>query len=266
MKARLRGIDVYYEVHGQGPKLLFIGGSGGDLRQKPNVFEGPLTQHFEVLSHDQRGLGRTDVPPGPYSMADYGEDAIALLDELGWERCAVMGVSFGGMVAQELACRAPERVERMVLACTSSGGAGKPSYPLHELQSLPEEERLLRSLELSDTRCNAAWREANPEAAERMIEFARARASAGAGEPGRDDGFRLQLEARSHHDTWDRIAKLPMPVYIAGGEHDGIAPPENQHAMAAQIPNATLELFDGGHMFLIQDRSAFPKIVAFLEA
>ncbi len=264
MKERVRDIEIYYEIHGSGRNLLFIGGSGGDLRQKPGVFEGPLVQEFEVLSYDQRGLGRTDRPEGPYSMADYGEDAAALLDAVGWDRCLVMGVSFGGMVAQELAARHPARVERLVLACTSSGGAGKPSYPLHELRELPEEERLLRQVELSDVRCDAAWREANPAAAEGMIAFAKARGSAGAGEPGREEGSRLQLQARAGHDTWDRLASLTMPVYICGGHRDGIAPPENQHAMARQIPNAKLELFDGGHLFLLQDRSAFPKITEFL--
>ncbi len=269
MKTRVRDIEVYYEIHGRGPRLLFIGGSGGDLRQKPGVFDGPLPQHFEVLSFDQRGLGRTDQPEGPYRMADYGEDAAALLDAVGWDRCLVMGVSFGGMVAQELAVRHPERVERMVLACTSSGGAGKPSYPLHELQTLPEEERVLRGIELADTRCDAAWRAANPGAAAKLVEFSRARAAAAPDEadaPGRQQGFLLQLEARRDHDTWDRLPKLDMPVYICGGSHDGIAPPDNQQALARQIPGAKLELFEGGHMFLIQDRTANPKIIEFLSA
>lgn len=264
MKARVRGIDVYYEIHGAGPRLLFIGGSGGDLRQKPGVFDGPLVRHFEVLSYDQRGLGRSDRPPGPYSMADYGEDAAALLDAVGWDRCRVMGVSFGGMVAQELAVRHPERVERLVLACTSSGGAGRASYPLHELQALPDHERTHRTIELSDTRCDAAWRAAHPEAAAKLVQIVAARASVGAGEAGRAEGQRLQLEARAGHDTWDRLPGIGVPVYVCGGRYDGIAPPDNQRALTEAIPGARLELFEGGHLFLIQDRSAFEKIAAFL--
>ena len=266
MRARVRGLDLYYETHGAGPRVLFIGGSGGDLRQKPGVFDGPLVREFELLAYDQRGLGRTLGPDGPVTMADYGEDAAALLDAVGWDRCRVIGVSFGGMVAQELAIRHPERVERLVLACTSSGGAGRPSYPLHELQELPEEERLLRSLELSDTRCDATWRAANPDAAAKLIAFARARATAGAGEPGRAEGFRRQLEARAGHDTWERLPRLTMPVLICGGRHDGIAPPANQSALLDAIPNAKLELFEGGHLFLIQDKRANPKIAEFLRA
>jgi 3-oxoadipate enol-lactonase len=264
VRARVRGLDVYYEIHGQGPRLLFIGGSSGDLRQKPGVFDGPLVDRFEVLSYDQRGLGQTDRPAGPYTMADYGEDAAALLEAAGWEACAVMGVSFGGMVAQELTARHPDRVERLVLACTSSGGAGKPSFPLHELQDLSDEARLLRSVELSDTRCDAAWRKVNPDAAEKLMALATSRATVGAGEAGRAEGARLQLEARAGHDTWDRLPGFDLPVYVCGGRHDGIAPPENQHAMAGAIPNARLEFFDGGHMFLIQDRTAFGKICEFL--
>lgn len=260
----IRGIRIYYEIHGSGPRLLYIGGSGGDLRQKPSVFEGPLVRNFEVLSYDQRGLGRTDAPNIAYSMADYGEDAAALLDAIGWDRCLAMGVSFGGMVAQELAIRQPERIDRLVLACTSSGGAGKPSYPLHELEHLPTADRALRSIELSDTRCDATWREANPEATRSMIEFITERSEIAESEPGRAMGARRQFEARADHDTWNRLSSLRMPVYICGGRHDGIAPPSNQEALARAIPDARMELFEGGHMFLMQDRSALRKIVEFL--
>jgi 3-oxoadipate enol-lactonase len=271
--ASVRGIDLYYEVHApeasagaDAPRLLFISGSGGDLRQKPSLFEGPLAKTFELLAYDQRGLGRSEIPPGPYTMADYAEDAAGLLDVLGWDCCRVMGVSFGGMVAQELAVRHPERVERMVLACTSSGGAGGASYPLHELAGLPEGERLERNFELADTRMDAAWRAANPDAFERMAKFYRARGEIGADEPDRAKGQRLQLEARADLDVFDRLKHLDMPVYLCGGRYDGIAPPENMKALERQIPKATLELFEGGHLFLIQDRTAYPKIVSFLAA
>ena len=79
---------------------------------------------FEVLAYDQRGLGQTEVPEGPYTMAEYADDAAALIAAVGWDDCAVVGVSFGGMVAQELAIRHPGRVRRLALCCTSSGGAG----------------------------------------------------------------------------------------------------------------------------------------------
>ena len=167
----LRGLRFYYETRGKGPRLLLFSGSGGDLRRRPGLLDSPLAEHFELLCHDQRGLGQSDRPDIDYAMVDYAEDAAALLDAVGWERCRVLGVSFGGMVAQEFVVRFGESVERLVLACTSSGGEGGASYPLHELAALPEEERALQSLELSDTRMDAEWRERHPGAARAMAKF-----------------------------------------------------------------------------------------------
>ncbi|MFU8815132.1 MAG: alpha/beta fold hydrolase, partial [Pseudomonadales bacterium] len=96
-------LAFWYELAGEGPPLLFISGTGGDLRVRPNVLDGPLPRQFQVLAYDQRGLGQSSKPAGSYSMADYAEDAAALLSALGWGPVPVVGVSFGGMVAQELA-------------------------------------------------------------------------------------------------------------------------------------------------------------------
>ena len=95
----LRGLRFYYETRGKGPRLLLFSGSGGDLRRRPGLLDSPLAEHFELLCHDQRGLGQSDRPDTDYTMVDYAEDAAALLDAVGWERCRVLGVSFGGMVA-----------------------------------------------------------------------------------------------------------------------------------------------------------------------
>jgi 3-oxoadipate enol-lactonase len=136
---------------------------------------------------------------------------------------------------------------------------------LHELQDLPPAERLNRSLELSDTRMNAAWRDANAEAYERVAAIYRGRQEVGTDGPDGDRGQRLQFEARAGLDTFDRLAGLRVPVYLCGGRYDGIAPPANMEAIQKQIPGARLELFDGGHLFLVQDRSAWPAILSFLK-
>ncbi|HEY4376010.1 MAG TPA: alpha/beta fold hydrolase, partial [Acidimicrobiales bacterium] len=124
--ALINGIDVYYERSGDGPPLLFLNGSGATLATSKMILR-PFAAAFDVAAHDQRGLGRTAIPPGPYAMADYAADALGLLDHLGWESCRVVGISFGGMVAQELAVTVPERIERLVLLCTSPGGIGGSS-------------------------------------------------------------------------------------------------------------------------------------------
>jgi len=255
------GLSVYYEVNGEppSPRLLCISGTGGDLRQQPRFSDGPLGEPFEVLAYDQRGLGQTSVPEGPYTMADYADDAAALLDALGWDSCAVLGVSFGGMVAQELTLRHPERVERLALCCTSAGGAGGASYPLHELVDLDPAERPGTQLELMDTRWDKAWREANADMATMIIErFASSTATP-------TPGLRLQLEARSHHDTADRLGTVACPTLVAGGRYDGIAPPANSEFLARTIPGAELRLFDGGHGFFMQDPAAIPALVDFLD-
>ena len=250
------GIDLYYECAGTGPRLLFISGTGSDLRNRPNVFDSPLAGHFEVLSFDQRGLGQSGKPEQAYRMADYADDAAALLKTLGWGPVPVVGVSFGGMVAQELALRSPELVSQLVLACTSSGGAGGASYPLQELEALEEAERLPLQLELSDQRCDAAWRKANPQRWQKMLERAAA-ARRGDRDP---EGAARQLQARAGHDTFDRLPALRMPVLLVGGRFDGIAPVANMEALAARIPSAKLRLFDGGHLFLLQDRKHIPLL------
>lgn len=258
------GVDVEYELVGDGPPTLFIGGTGGDLRARPNVLDGPLPRSCRTLAYDQRGLGRSSAPPGAWTMDDYADDAAALLDAVGWERAHVVGVSFGGMVAQELVLRHADRVDRLVLCCTSAGGAGGASYPLHELADLDADERVVRQLELADTRRDAAWRADHPDQLERLLEQARAAAEVGAGEPGREDGARRQLEARRHHDTWDRLPLVAAPTLVCAGRFDGIAPVANSEALAARIPGARLQVFDGGHLFLVQDRAAWPAIVTFL--
>jgi 3-oxoadipate enol-lactonase len=256
--AHVGDLSIWYERRGEGPRVLFISGTGGDLRVKPNVFDGALGRGFDVLAYDQRGLGQSSKPETDYSMADYADDAAGLLAYIGWASCAVVGVSFGGMVAQELAIRHPDVVERLVLCCTSSGGAGAPSFPLHTLVDLPEDERLATQLGISDTRYGADWQAANPDAADRA--FARMRAQATA----QDDGYRRQLEARSHHDTYDRLPRISAPTLVAAGRYDGIAPVANSEAIASQIPGAELRVYDGGHLFLLQDRQAWPEIVGFL--
>ena len=261
----VRELKMYYEIRGKGPRLLVISATGGDLRRSPSIFEMPITQHFEILAYDQRGLGQTSRPDIPYTMVDYADDANGLLDAMRWDRSLVMGISFGGMVAQEFALRYPHRVERLVLACTSSGGAGGASYPLLELADLPVEDYVRHILQLRDIRRHGIWREDNPVQFQAAFDETLAGLRVGADEAGRQIGARRQLEARARHDTYDRLPKLQMPVYICGGLYDGIAKPANLKAMQKQIPGSRLELFEGGHLFYIQDPRAFERIEAFLK-
>jgi 3-oxoadipate enol-lactonase len=258
------GLKLYYERTGSGPPLLFISGTGGDLRVKPNVFDGPLGKAFDLLGYDQRGLGQSDKPDVDYSMADYANDAAALMADQGWEQALVIGVSFGGMVAQELAIRHPARVKRLVLACTSPGGAGGASFPFHEIEHLKGEARAKHMIPISDTRRDDAWAAANPD--QYRLFVAMGAADPYADEPDHAMGAHRQLVARAAHDTWDRLPQIACPTMIAAGRYDGIALPATQEKMAGRIPGAVLNWFDGGHLFMIQDRTAAPAMIAFLTA
>lgn len=260
--AKVGDINVYFEVHGEGDKVLFISGTNGDLRQLPFLGKGPLERQFQVAYFDQRGLGQTSRPDGPYSMAEYGDDAAGLLDALGWESAHVVGVSFGGMVAQHLALRHPSRVQRLILACTSSGGAGGSSYDLLQLEGLSPQDRMRAWLPLLDSRNDTSTTPFSLAPGMDPIVAAMA-----ARPVQRDDaarGARLQLQARHGHDVWDQLPSVTQPTLVIGGLYDEQAPVQNQRNLQARIPNSELVLCEGGHMFMYQDPSAFPAIIKFV--
>ncbi len=254
------GISIYFERSGSGPPLLFCNGSGSTLAGSEPLI-APFRERFDVVAHDQRGLGRTEAPPLPYTMAQYAADAIGLIDSVGWDRCRVVGISFGGMVAQEIAVTWPDRVDRLALLCTSSGGEGGSSYPLHELADLPADERVTTGLTLLDTRFTPEWLAGHPDD-QALVEMLSYRMSEEPTEAQRGDAG--QLEARSDHDVYDRLPRISCPTFVASGRFDGIAPLSNGEAIASRVPGAELHVYEGGHMFIAQDRAAFPEILGFL--
>jgi pimeloyl-ACP methyl ester carboxylesterase len=258
----MHGLDLHYELQGAGPRLLFLNGSGATLTSSAQELAG-LASHFEVLAHDQRGLGRSAIPPGPYSMADYALDAAALVDHVGWDGCRVLGISFGGMVAQEFAVRWPARVERLALLCTSPGGPA-PSYPLHELLDLPHDERAPIALRLLDERFTPDWLATHPDD-QRLVATLAGHAMA----PRTDEqvrGEREQLLARRDHDVYDRLGAVSCPTLVACGRYDGIAPVANGEAIVERIPGAELHVYDGGHAFWRSCPEAFTDVRDFLLA
>ena len=219
-------IDIYYDIQGKGARLLYIGGTGGDLRNKPSIFESPLVNHFEVLAYDQRGFGQSSKPDVPYSMTDYANDAVGLMDVLGWQKSHVVGISFGGMVTQEMVLAYPDRIERAAMLCTSSGGEGGASYPLHELSDLEVPERAQKMLELSDIRWNKNWQKNNTAIFNTMLQIKISEMTFVENDPSLKLGAERQLEARKQHNTWNRLPTINVPVGVFGGRYDGIALPE----------------------------------------
>ncbi|MBA59363.1 MAG: alpha/beta hydrolase [Gammaproteobacteria bacterium] len=257
-------LEVFVEERGQGEAVLYISGTGADLRARPNVLDGVLPELFRVIAYDQRGLGQTEKPLGSYSMIDYAEDAISLLDRLDILKINVVGVSFGGMVAQHLAARFPERVKKLVLCCTSPGG-NFSSYPFHRL---PREdsalERGIRLIEISDVRHSQAWQKENPDLVKKMIGIMKSRLIEDHESPGYKRGYHEQLNARARHDVVDQLGLIRAETLICSGRYDGIAPISNQKVLEEGISGSRHKIYEGGHLFMIQDPAAWQDIVEFL--
>jgi 3-oxoadipate enol-lactonase len=260
--ADLGGHPFFFERLGTGERLLFIGGTGGDLRRPETRLFGPLARHFDLLTWDQRGMGQSYKGDGPFTMADYADDAAKLMDAIGWDDAHVIGVSFGGMVAQEFALRHPAKVRRLILCCTASGGMGGSSFAYHQLPKMSTAEMAALKLRIADTRHDDAWAAAHPVQYRTLLSFAAA--DPFSGEPGHGEGAARQVQARAGHDTWDRLPSLSCPTLVMGGRHDGIAPPDIVTALAQRIPDAMLRFFEGGHLFMLEDRGAYDAMQEFL--
>jgi 3-oxoadipate enol-lactonase len=198
-------------------------------------------------------------------MKDYADDVASLMDCICWSSENIIGSSFGGMVGQEIAVRYTEKVKKLVLCCSSSGGKGGAQYPIDELLELPMKERVDRLIELVDNRCNEEWRNTNHDEYRKAFEHWEKFYNSRSADPETTIGAMHQLEARMSHDTYDRLHTIRCPVLICGGKYDGLASPENQRNLHERIPHSRLELFEGGHNFLGQDPKAYRKIIKFLK-
>ena len=167
------------------------------------------------------------------------------------------------MVAQEFAVTWPERVTRLALVCTSPGGPGRASYPLHELADLPPEEQAAIGLTLLDTRFTGDWLATHPDD---MAMVARP-GPAGPAAPRTPSSAAASSSSSgpaADHDVWDRLPAITCPTLVAGGRYDGIAPPANSEAIASRVAGAELRFYEGGHLFVLQDPAAMPDILGFL--
>jgi 3-oxoadipate enol-lactonase len=257
------GVALHYERFGHGPRLLFCNGSGTTVDSTRSLLDR-LSAQFDLLAFDYRGKGRSAPVPEPYTMADVAADMAAVLDDIGWDRTALAGLSYGGMVAQEFAVTFPDRLDRLALLATSPGGVFA-SYPLDTLADLPAEEFATRSLKLADRRWTPEWFAAHPEDAALLTALA-TDMSADETEA-QTRGRLLQLQARRGHDVLDRLHRVTCPTFVGSGRYDDIAPVVNGQAIVDRITSATLRVYESaGHLFLLQDPAAWPEITAFLGA
>jgi len=226
--ARANGIDISYELQGEGEPLVLIGGLGSD-RTLVRPLVDAFAPAFRLLSFDNRGAGRSDKPDEPYTIELMAEDTAALMDAAGIEHAHVVGISMGASIALALALDHPGRVDDLVLVSASARKTGGLRI------SLPS--RLLRLLS-------------------RVLPFARGKY------PQPDYAFQRQLVASRSYDCTSRLGELRVRTLIAYGRKDRTVPLELAEELHAGIPGSQFLVFRGGHLFfLFGDRKRFLETV-----
>lgn len=242
--ARCNGINLHYEVAGSGYPVILIQGLGGDGASWA-LQRDALAPSFQVVTFDNRGVGQSDKPAGPYTTELMARDVVALLDHLGIEQAVVMGASMGGMIAQELALRWPARVRGLNLICTYSEVDPFCQRWFDVQRYLAEhgskEFRVRQStLWLFHPHFFAQQPEEIARIEEALIENAQPL-----------DAYLGQWEACVRHNTTARLGQLGMPVLICVGRDDLITHVEMSRRLHALIPHSQLEVLEGcGHGLL----------------
>ncbi len=236
-------VQLSYERSGEGPPLLLIMGLSGTLLHWGEPLMEELRGDFDVIAYDHRGVGASSRVEAPFSIADLARDAAGLLGALGVESAHVMGISMGGMIAQELALARPELLRTLTLGCTYCGGpeSNLPAQPeLGAAIMSGDRERAIRAMWEANVSEHFA-RDDEAFARFRAIGTERAVAVAVTME---------QLSAITRHDTSARLGALAMPTLVVHGTEDRIIPVENGRIVARLIPRARLEIWpDTGHLY-----------------
>jgi pimeloyl-ACP methyl ester carboxylesterase len=258
------GIELAVSVAGEGPPLLLIPGLGA-TRVVFDPLMPLLTPHLRVAVYDQRGIGASQRTLGPYTTEQLADDAAAVLNGLAVERAAVLGASFGGMVAQQVAIRHGHRLAALLLAATGPGDNHLAQAPdpqaaaalLGKGARTPEEAYRIACTVLYSRR----FQDEHPDVIEAQVRD-RSR------HPVPARAFQAQLAASRGHDAWDKLPSIMAPTLVLHGSEDAVMPLANAALLAERIPGATLEVFDGaGHLFFHeQPQRAADAVVAFATA
>jgi len=266
-KTHTNGIDIYYEIHGSGQPLVLIAGLGYDLWMWHKMLPH-LAAFFQVITLDNRGVGQSDKPAGPYTAAMLAADIAGLLETLGIDRAAVMGHSMGGFIAQQLVLDRPELVSRLVLSATNFGGPHHIPVTQEALAVLTDTQsdpiaRLRRGIVISTA---PGFAEAHPEIIEEWLAYRVEHPIDPAGYQAQMAiGLGLMAEAACFEH---KLEAVQSPTLILFGQHDKVVPPGNADLLVREIPNHTVKILpNAGHFFPFEvPAEAARVIVEFLQA
>jgi pimeloyl-ACP methyl ester carboxylesterase len=219
---------------------------------------GLLAQDFRVVTFDNRGVGDSDVPEGPYAVAQMAADTVAVLDSAEIESAHVFGVSLGGYIAEELALTYPERVRRLVLTSTAPGGPRSHPMPTAGLEAFgrfPTMEREAGLRLMVENSLGAHGVRERPELVEEIYRYRLERGPTIA-------GWQNQAYAGATFDAYVRLAQISAPTLVLQGGADNVVDPRNAELLAELIPNARLETIpDRGHLMVWEEGAALAPIV-----
>jgi 3-oxoadipate enol-lactonase len=251
--------ELYVERRGAGEPLLLVQGMTGHSLHWGEKLLTALERDFELVLYDHRGVGRSAPHDGPLSIAELASDAQALLDALDIAQTHVLGISMGGMVAQELALAAPERVSTLTLGATYCGGPGAQFT----------EDRIVNDLAMAilsgdaDRKVRAGWDfNVSPAFANADGNFERF-SEVAVTYPVALPMIMAQVQAIMAHDTSARLAEIAAPTLVVHGTADQMLAASNGELVASLIPGARLELLDGvGHLFFWEQPERVAELVA----
>jgi 3-oxoadipate enol-lactonase len=246
-------VRIAWEERGDGAPLLLIQGLGyGRWSWEPLL--PALAERYRVLWFDNRGIGDSDKPEGPYTAKLMAGDALQVLDEAGIERAHVLGASLGGMIAQEVASGSPERVDKLVLCCTTPGGPTTVPMPDVTVQLFAEAPTLAPDVALRRFVVNALGSDPPDELVEELYR----RRVANPPDPA---GWQSQAAAGLTFQGVD--APIGAPTLVLTGTEDNVVDPRNADVVASRIPGARVERFSGaGHLFFWEQPDACVRIIS----
>ncbi|MGH7305989.1 MAG: alpha/beta fold hydrolase [Candidatus Rokuibacteriota bacterium] len=255
-RVRVGDIEMYYQDVGSGEPLVLIMGFGGD--QTAWAFQmADFAARYRVIAFDNRGVGQSDAPDRPYTTRMMAGDALGLMDALGVDSAHVLGVSMGGMIAQELVLARPDRVRSLHLACTF----GRPDAYMLALNSAWREMRIGLGRE-STVRTLGLWLFSprtyaeRPELVEALLQTSLTNPN-----PQSVTGFLRQGEAVAAHDALDRLGAIRCPTLVSVAEDDILVPPRFARELAARIPGAELRTVPAaGHGFFLERPDVFNEL------
>jgi 3-oxoadipate enol-lactonase len=250
-------MKIAHETRGAGEPLVLVHGLAYD-RAGWGRFPDLLAEHFRVVLIDNRGVGESDAPPGPYTVAEMAEDVVGVLDELGIERTHLFGVSLGGYIAQELTLTHPGRVEKLVLCSTAPGGPKAVPMPVATQQvfaTYPTMEREAGLRMFVENSLGARGVRERPELVEEIFQYRLGHAPT-------VEAWVAQATAGATYDSYDRIGAIDVPTLVVHGDADVVVDPGNAALLGELIPNARVELIpDRGHLMVWEDSERVAELV-----